>query len=306
LRLVSSRESGGLKAGILVDATVVGADEAAQAADLDPSLGRASIRCLLAAGAEQLAALEAAAVQLAAAGRGRPLVEVDLGPPVPDPDKIVCIGLNYREHAREAGLELPLAPPVFAKFRNSLVGPVDEIVLPRASHDVDYEAELAVVIGAVAKNVPVEHALDYVAGVMVFNDLSARDLQMQTSQWTAGKAIDDFAPCGPALVLLDEVPDLQALAIRAIVNGTVVQDGNTADMIFSVAEIVAFLAQLMTLEPGDIIATGTPAGVGFSRQPPLLLAPGDIVEVEIEGVGALRNPIAAPAAVVDRAAVFTT
>jgi 2-keto-4-pentenoate hydratase/2-oxohepta-3-ene-1,7-dioic acid hydratase in catechol pathway len=229
--------------------------------------------------------------QPSVAGDPLRLDDVRLLPPVPDPDKILCIGLNYRDHAEETGMPAPPVPIVFAKFRNSLVGPGDAIVLPEASDAVDYEAELAVVIGRPCRNVDAAEAVDYVAGVTAFNDVSARDLQMQTSQWTMGKAIDTFAPCGPALVLMDEIDDLQALRVQARVNGETVQDGTTASMIFTIAEIIAFISSVMTLEPGDIIATGTPAGVGFTRTPPLLISPDDLVEVEIENVGVLANPV---------------
>ena len=216
---------------------------------------------------------------------------VHLGPPIPDPQKIICLGLNYRDHAREANLATPSAPMFFAKFANSLVGPTDPIIPPRTTQQVDYEAELAVVIGRRARNVQAAQALEHVAGAMAFNDVSARDLQMANNLWTGGKAIDTFGPCGPALVTLDEIADLQALPVRTRVNGETVQDGSTAEMIFGVAETIAFLSQIMTLEPGDLIATGTPAGVGNSRTPALFLHPGDIVEVEIPGVGRLRNPV---------------
>jgi acylpyruvate hydrolase len=223
-----------------------------------------------------------------------PLETVRLGSPVPDPSKIICLGLNYRDHALEAGLTPPTAPMFFAKFANSLIGPTDPIVPPSTTRQVDYEAELAVVIGRRARAVETARALECVAGVTVFNDVSARDLQMANNLWTGGKAIDTFAPCGPALVTLDEIGDIQALPVRTRVNGETVQDGSTANMIFSVTETISFLSQIMTLEPGDIIATGTPAGVGNSRTPKLFLHTDDIVEVEIEGVGRLRNPVLAP------------
>ena len=225
------------------------------------------------------------------------LDEVELGPPVTDPEKIVCLGLNYRDHAAESGLALPTAPLLFAKFRNSLTGPRAPIVLPSRGELIDYEAELAVVIGRRGKDIAAEDALEHVAGAMAFNDVTARDVQHATSQWTAGKAIDTFAPCGPALVTLDELGDLQDLAIRARVNGVTVQDGHTSQMIFGVAETIAFISSLMTLEVGDIIATGTPAGVGISRDPQVLLHDGDLVEIEIEGLGVLSNPVAALVAV---------
>jgi acylpyruvate hydrolase len=204
------------------------------------------------------------------------------------------MGLNYRDHAEEAGLPIPSAPMFFAKFPNSLAGPTATIVPPATTTKVDYEAELAVVIGRRGRDIQPASALDHVAGAMAFNDVSARDLQMANTLWTGGKAIDTFAPCGPALVTLDELGDLGALGLRTRVNGVLVQDGDTASMIFGVAETISFLSQIMTLEVGDIIATGTPAGVGASRTPPLFLDPGDVVEVEADGIGTLRNPVGAP------------
>ena len=213
------------------------------------------------------------------------------GPPIPDPDKILCIGLNYREHARESGLEVPSVPVVFAKFRNSLIGPGASIELPAISQQIDYEGELAVVIGRQCKKVSVGNALSVVAGYSVFNDVSARDLQGQVSQWTIGKAIDTFGPMGPGLVPAHLIPNPQKLELTTRVNGQVVQQSSTADMIFSVAEIIAHLTRSMTLEPGDIIATGTPSGVGFKRDPALFLKAGDVVDVEISSIGVLSNPV---------------
>lgn len=232
-----------------------------------------------------------------ASGEGIALDDVRLLAPIPDPDKILCIGLNYRDHAQETGMAPPPVPIVFAKFRNSLAGATDPIVLPQASEAVDYEAELAVVIGRRCRGVQATDALDYVAGAMAFNDVSARDLQMQTNQWTMGKAIDTFAPCGPTLVFMDEIGDLQDLRVEARVNGETVQSGTTASMIFTVAEIVAFISSVMTLEPGDIIATGTPAGVGLARDPQLFIKADDVVEIEIETIGLLANPVVEHAAV---------
>lgn len=226
-------------------------------------------------------------------GETRPLGEVRLGPPIVDPQKIICLGLNYRDHALESGMAIPESPVVFAKYANSLAGPNDEIVLPAASSDVDYEAELAVVIGRRTRHVTSAEALGHLAGAMAFNDVSARDLQMSSSQWTLGKAIDTFGPCGPALVTLDEIDELQALSVKTRLNGEIVQDGNTAEMIFPVAEVVALLSSVMTLVPGDIIVTGTPAGVGMGRRPPVSLKPHDAVEVEVEGLGVLRNTVVA-------------
>jgi 2-keto-4-pentenoate hydratase/2-oxohepta-3-ene-1,7-dioic acid hydratase in catechol pathway len=210
---------------------------------------------------------------------------------IPRPGKIVCVGLNYRDHAAEAGLELPKAPLLFAKWANTLIGDGDAIVLPPESTQVDYEAELGVVIGTTAKRVSEGEALDHVAGYICVNDVSARDLQFADKQWTRGKSPDTFCPVGPRLVPREEIADPQALAIRCTVNGEALQDSSTAQMIFSVAEIIAYTSTIITLEPGDLIATGTPAGVGIFRDPKVLLADGDEVSVVIEGVGTLTNPV---------------
>jgi 2-keto-4-pentenoate hydratase/2-oxohepta-3-ene-1,7-dioic acid hydratase in catechol pathway len=288
VRLVSYAADGRWRAGILVADRVVDAEAAAREARTGAGEAQwTSTRAIIQASEQELGAVAEAVPELESSAM--PLEEVRLGPPIPDPDKILCMGLNYRDHAEEQGLPLPSVPLFFAKFRNSLIGPHDEIVLPAASEQIDYEAELAVVIGRRCRDIAVGDALRYVAGAMAFNDVSARDLQMQVSQWTMGKAIDTFAPCGPALVLLDELSDLQALGIRARVNGQTLQDANTALMVFGVAEAVAFLSRVMTLEPGDIIATGTPAGVGMSRDPQVWLRDGDVVEIEIDEIGTLRN-----------------
>ncbi len=212
--------------------------------------------------------------------------------PVPDPQKIICLGLNYRDHAAESGQEIPSNPMWFAKFANSLSGSGQDIVLPAAHPDyVDYEAELAVVIGRTARHVEESAALDHVAGAMPFNDVSARDLQLQNALWTSGKAIDTFAPCGPALVTLDEAGDLSALGLRTRINGELLQEGNTRELIFDVPSTVAWLSRTTTLLPGDIIATGTPAGVGASKN--RFLRDGDTVEVEVDGLGVLVNRVRA-------------
>ena len=218
------------------------------------------------------------------------LADVTLEAPITDPQKIVCLGLNYRDHAEETGQEIPTAPMWFAKFANSLAGSGQDIVLPAAHAEyVDYEAELALVIGRRARNVSAADALEHIAGAMPFNDVSARDLQMQNQLWTSGKAIDTFAPCGPALVTLDEIDDLGALGLRTRVNGELLQQGTTANLIFGPAEVVAWLSRTMTLLPGDIIATGTPAGVGVAQG--RFLKDGDAVEVEIDGLGTLVNRV---------------
>ena len=213
-----------------------------------------------------------------------------LGPPIPDPDKIICLGLNYRSHAEETGFKAPKVPILFAKFRNALIGPASPIILPSVSNEIDYEGELAVVIGKQCRNVTPENALEHVAGYMAFHDVSARDLQFRSGQWLSGKALDTFAPCGPALVV-NEINDPQTLNLSTRINGQILQHSNTKHMIFSVAYSISYISSLMTLEPGDIIATGTPEGVGFKRNPPIFLKHGDIVEVEIEKIGTLRNPV---------------
>ena len=211
--------------------------------------------------------------------------------PIDRPSKIVCVGLNYRDHAEEQGTPLPEAPLLFAKWPNALIGPGEPIVLPAESQQVDYEAELGVVIGAAAKHVSETDALDHVRGYLPLNDVSARDLQFADKQWTRGKSPDTFCPVGPQLVPREQVDDPQALAIRCVVNGETLQDSSTSQMIFSVAEIIAYVSRVITLEPGDLIATGTPAGVGVFRDPKILLKDGDEVTVDIEGLGALTNPV---------------
>jgi 2-keto-4-pentenoate hydratase/2-oxohepta-3-ene-1,7-dioic acid hydratase in catechol pathway len=297
MRLVRYEIDGKLDCGVLVGDQVVPIERIGRDAGLAGKFadGNASVKGVLKLGPECWSALAQAARAIDPA-EGHALGAVHLLPPVPDPDKILCIGLNYRDHAEETGMAEPLAPIVFAKFRNSLTGPADQIMLPEISEAVDYEAELAVVIGRSCRNVAIADALDFVAGVMAFNDVSARDLQMHTSQWTMGKAIDTFAPCGPSLVFMDEIDDVQGLKVGARVNGVTVQAGMTASMIFSIAEIIAYISQAMTLEPGDIIATGTPAGVGYTRAPQILLKQGDLVEVEVEGVGLLANRVVERAA----------
>ncbi len=211
---------------------------------------------------------------------------------IPRPGKIVCVGLNYRDHAEEQGVELPEAPLLFAKFTTSLIGPGDAIVIPPAVTKCDYEAELGVVLGATVKQVSKENALEAVAGYVVANDVSARDLQFGDGQWTRGKSPDTFCPVGP-LVPAAEVPDPHALPIRAILNGEAVQESTTANLVFGVDEVISYASQTATLEAGDLILTGTPAGVGIFRKPPRLLQPGDEITIEIDGVGSLTNPVVA-------------
>ena len=211
--------------------------------------------------------------------------------PVPRPGKIVCIGLNYRDHAAESGLAVPKTPVIFSKFPSCVIAPGEPVVIPPASEKVDYEAELAVVIGRRASHVPADRAYEYVLGYTAFNDVTARDFQFGDGQWQRGKSCDTFAPMGQAIVTTDEIPDPHTLRISLTVIDTVMQDSNTSQLIFRVPELIAFITASITLEPGDVIATGTPAGVGFARKPPVFLEPGDRMEVRIDGIGALWNPV---------------
>jgi 2-keto-4-pentenoate hydratase/2-oxohepta-3-ene-1,7-dioic acid hydratase in catechol pathway len=212
--------------------------------------------------------------------------------PIDRPGKIICVGLNYSDHAEEQGVDLPTAPLLFAKWQNTLIGPGDPIVIPAVVTKCDYEAELGVVIGSRVRDVSAENALEAVAGYAVVNDVSARDLQFADEQWTRGKSPDTFCPVGP-LVPRDQVPDPQALGIRAILNGETMQDSTTANMVFGVASIIEYITKTITLEPGDLIATGTPAGVGAFRKPAVWMKPGDEITIEIDGVGSLTNPVTA-------------
>ena len=208
------------------------------------------------------------------------------------PQKIVCVGLNYRDHAAEQGVDLPQRPLLFAKWPNTLIANGEPIRIPDITSQVDYEAELGVVIGSTASGVSIEEALGFVRGYVVANDVSARDLQFADGQWVRGKSLDSFLPIGD-VVPATRVPDPQTLPIRAICNGETLQDSSTSNMVFGVAEIISFVSRAITLEPGDLIITGTPAGVGAFRDPPIWLEPGDEITVEIEGLGSITNPVVA-------------
>lgn len=298
MKIISYEKEGRWASGFLCSETVVDAVETATAAGWSAEDVRqaATGRGLLELGPSRVRELHECAAGhrtgLGSADTGLPLEQVRLGPPVANPRKIVCTGLNYVDHAKEVGAPIPETPVFFPKYDNSLAGPVDPIVPPRDTNEVDYEGELAVVIGERGRYIEEADALSHLAGAMVFNDVSARDLQLATPTWTGGKAVDTFGPCGPCLVTLDEIDDIQSLYVRTWVDGRLVQDGHTSQMIFSVAYLVSFLSRIMTLEPGDIIITGTPAGVGKSFSPPLYLQEGNVVEVEIEGLGRLKNPVA--------------
>jgi 2-keto-4-pentenoate hydratase/2-oxohepta-3-ene-1,7-dioic acid hydratase in catechol pathway len=215
-----------------------------------------------------------------------------LGPPIARPGKIICVGRNYAEHALETGSAIPTRPILFAKFATAIVGPHDDVVRPREVEDLDYEAELCAVIGQGGRHIRRDDALRHVAGYMCANDISARTAQLKSGdQWLRGKSFDTFCPTGPAIVTRDEIADPQSLRITCRVDGRTMQDGSTADMIFDVATLVSYCSDVFTLEPGDLILTGTPAGVALGRDPAPWLQPGQLVEVEIEGVGRIANRI---------------
>ncbi len=271
-------------------AAVVRGEQVIDLAATDPTLP-ATVRQILEQGTPTLDAVRRAAeypnaVKLA-------LNQVTFLPPVTDPNKILCIGLNYRDHAIEGGKAIPTEPVVFGKFNNTLIAHGEPIVLPPVSKKVDYEAELVVVIGRRGRSIPVDQALAHVAGYTVGHDVSARDWQFrgEEKQWIIGKTFDTFAPTGPVLVTADEVRNPHNLRVQLRLNGQTMQDSNTREFIFKVPELIAFLSQVVTLEPGDLIFTGTPPGVGGARKPPVFLKPGDVTEVEIEGLGVLRNPV---------------
>lgn len=230
-----------------------------------------------------------------ASGPAYPLADVTLRAPIPRPGKIICIGLNYKDHAAETNSPLPEFPVVFAKYANAVIGHGDAIVLPKVTEQVDYEAELGFVIGKRCRYVSEAEAMDYVAGYLPVNDISARDYQSRTSQWTMGKTFDTFAPMGPALTTADEVPDPHNLRICLTVGDEVLQDSNTRELIFNVPQLIASLSEVMTLEPGDVVSTGTPPGVGLARNPKRWLRPGETVSVTIERLGTLTNPVIAEA-----------
>jgi 2-keto-4-pentenoate hydratase/2-oxohepta-3-ene-1,7-dioic acid hydratase in catechol pathway len=249
------------------------------------------VRELLEGGAAMLrSAAEAAARPNAVR---HPVSSTALFAPIPDPPKIICIGLNYRDHAAESGVPIPREPVLFSKFATALIGPGQAIRLPAVSREVDYEAELVLVVGKKGRPLSAATALDHLAGCTIGHDVSARDWQLKKDgkQWLAGKTFDTFAPMGPTLVTIDELGDPHNLSIRLRLNGEIMQDSNTRQMIFHAGDLLAYAAQVVTLEAGDLIFTGTPSGVGFTRKPQVFLKGGDVVEVEIEKLGVLRNPV---------------
>lgn len=255
---------------------------------------------LLQGGDEMLNAAAAALKWIQSADSGtakeafiHPVSQIKIAPLMTNPTKIICIGLNYYDHCRETGTEVPKSPITFVKYPSAIIGPEENITWsPEASSQVDYEAELAFVIKRTAKNVPANEAFDYIAGYTMLNDISARDVQFSEGQWVRSKSFDTFCPIGPYLVTSDEVGDPHQLAIKCRLNGELVQDSNTSELIFKIPFLMEFITKTCTLLPGDIVSTGTPHGVGVFRDPPIFLKPGDVIEVEIDKLGRLRNPIA--------------
>lgn len=280
--LLNFKDADTLKLGVKTDRGIV--DVAAASNGTGPE----TIAAVLAGGDAARSALQALADN-APASVVRAETSLALGPATPDPGKIVCIGLNYRRHAEETNAPIPETPVIFSKFNNTIAAHGEEIPLPEAATEYDYEVELAVVMGQTARNVSEADALSYVGGYCTANDVSVRDLQMRTSQWLLGKTLDKFFPIGPYLVTADQVPDPQNLRLQCWVNGESRQDSSTADMIFSVAQLVSYISRYFPLEPGDVISTGTPQGVAMGRADKPWLKPGDVVEVEVEGLGRLSN-----------------
>lgn len=285
MRLVTFQTGTGPRVGVVVKDRVVDLHAT------DPSLPR-SLKQLLAAPPDVRTRAAETAARTDAVNHA--FAECRFLPPIPDPGKILCIGLNYADHAREGGKAIPNEPVLFAKFPNTLIGHGDPIKLPRVATKVDYEAELVIVIGRRGKHIPNDRtAFDFVAGYTCGHDVSARDWQFrgEEKQWSIGKTFDTFAPTGPVMVTADELTDPHSLQVQLRLNGNTMQNSNTREFIFPVPHLLWFLSQVVTLEPGDLIFTGTPPGVGISRNPQILLKPGDTVEVEIEQIGVLRNPV---------------
>ena len=257
-----------------------------RAAEIAAALAPQSMRGILEGGSATMDAIAALTEWVTVPTSG-----ARLHAPIADPGKFICIGLNYSDHAAEAGVPVPKEPPIFAKFANAILDPGEPILRPRGSSQLDWEVELGVVIGRAARHVPRDKALDHVYGYTIINDVSARDFQMTTSQWMAGKIFETAAPIGPYIADKSEVPDPHVLNLKTWVNGKQMQNGNTKAFIFDVRYVVSFLSNLMTLSPGDIIATGTPPGVGLGMKPPVWLQPGDVCRMEITGLGSIENPV---------------
>jgi len=284
VRLISFIKNGASGGGILKENGVLPLKD----------LGYSDAIAFIAAGEPAIAAAERI-IGKASSRDLLPLSNVKVVAPVPRPPKIFCIGLNYRDHAIESKMEMPAVPTVFAKYSTAVVGPGAPIVLSSATQKPDYEAELAVVIGKGGNRIAREHWEDHVFGYTILNDVSARDVQLATSQWTLGKSLSSFAPMGPHIVTKDEIPDPHTLDIQLSIGGETLQHSNTSELIFRVPELIEYISKFVTLEPGDIISTGTPAGVGLGRTPPRWLRAGEEVVIEIEKIGTLRNPVIAEA-----------
>ena len=287
MKLVTFQFGAELRPGVLT--TRNGREVIVDLQNADPMLP-GSVLGILEGGPATLAQASAAAET---ATETRDAASLKLAAPIPNPGKILCIGLNYADHAAESGQPLPDYPIVFSKYSNTVIGSGDAIILPKVTDMVDYEAELGFVMGKGGRHISEADALDYVAGYLPINDVSARDYQERVSQWTMGKSFDTFAPMGPALVTSDEVGDPHKLAIRLWIGDELLQDSNTSQLIFSVPKLVADISEVMTLEPGDIVSTGTPPGVGAARNPQRFLRAGETCNIEIEKLGVLSNPIIA-------------
>lgn len=294
MQFISYHSDGLLRPGVVVDGRVYSLMVLAAAARLDSPYSTTSLRAFLEVHGANLQTVIGQLNAKIIEGAVSPVATYEslrLGPPIADPAKVLCVGLNYSDHVGETGRAMPEYPDLFAKFATSLIGPYDVIDRSEVTSNLDYEGELAIVIGKTATRVEEADALSCVAGLSVLNDITARDLQYRGTQWLAGKAVDRATPFGPALVTLDEVGDPQALDIETYVNGNRVQGSNTRYMIFPIAKIVSYISQFLTLQPGDVIATGTPEGIGAKKNPPVWLQPGDKVEVRLANVGVLRNEI---------------
>lgn len=279
--LTFKRAAGAAEPGVLSDGRIVSLTGA----------GFASVISIIEGGGEALGKV-GRYVAAAPSTAKMDLSAVQLLAPVPRPNKIFCVGLNYRDHAMESNMEIPKVPTIFSKFTNSVIGSGETIILPKDSTQPDYEAELALVIGKGGRRIAAADWQQHVFGYMNLNDVSARDFQLATTQWLMGKSPDTFAPMGPFIVTADEIADPHNLDIRMIVSGEVLQSSNTKHLIFRIPDLIEYISRVITLEPGDVISTGTPAGVGFARKPPRLLRDGDECVVEVEGLGRLVNPVA--------------
>jgi 2-keto-4-pentenoate hydratase/2-oxohepta-3-ene-1,7-dioic acid hydratase in catechol pathway len=283
MRLVTFEIGGQARPGIILDADSV--------LDLS-SIGFLSTVEFIQSGAEGRRKADTL-IKLSPSDARQKLSEVKLLAPIPKPGKLICVGLNYRDHAAETGATIPSVPTIFNKFATAVIGPGANIVLPKVSKAPDYEAEFAFVIGRGGRHIAAENWTNHVFGYTIVNDVSARDYQRATTQWLMGKTFDTFAPMGPWIVTADEISDPHTLDIRIEINGETLQDSNTRELIFKIPDLIAFLSSVFTLEPGDVVSTGTPAGVGFARKPPRYLRPGDDIVVKIASIGELRNPVVA-------------